>query len=137
MKILAIHDGHNASAAVLIDGRIVVAVQEERLNNSKNFFGWPEEAIRNSLKNAGCKTEDIDFVAMAGNHTARPPANHSAGFYKTIFSGRFAGKFAGLFIKCPFYKLFKIKIKEERIKQVRNMGINCPVAFIEHPLCHA
>jgi len=136
MKILAIHDGHNASAAVLIDGRIVAAVQEERLKNSKNYFGWPEEAIR-TLKSAGCKTEDIDFVAMAGNHTARPPTNNSVGFYKTIFSGRFAGKLAGLFIKSPFYKLYKNKIKEIRINQIRNMDINCPVEFIEHHLCHA
>jgi carbamoyltransferase len=37
MKILSIHDGHNASACLLIDGEIKYAIQEERLIREKNF----------------------------------------------------------------------------------------------------
>ena len=36
MNILAIHDGHNASACHLRDGEIKLALQEERLAREKN-----------------------------------------------------------------------------------------------------
>jgi hypothetical protein len=36
MRVLGIHDGHNASAVLLEDGKISYAVQEERLNRIKN-----------------------------------------------------------------------------------------------------
>jgi len=43
MKILGVHDGHNASIALLEDGEITFAIQEERLTDVKNYFGFPNE----------------------------------------------------------------------------------------------
>ena len=40
-RILGIHDGHNAAAALLIQGRVVAALQEERLTRVKNQGGIP------------------------------------------------------------------------------------------------
>ena len=45
MIILGIHAGHNAAAALMIDGRIVGMVQEERLTKRKNQTGFPKLAI--------------------------------------------------------------------------------------------
>mgnify|MGYP006425449613 FL=1 len=36
MKILGIHDGHNASVCLMIDGKIEYLVQEERIVKEKN-----------------------------------------------------------------------------------------------------
>jgi carbamoyltransferase len=38
MKILGIHDGHNASVALLTDGKIEFALEEERLTRIKHHL---------------------------------------------------------------------------------------------------
>ena len=50
MYLLGIHDGHNASAALMKDGEILDAIQEERFNKIKNFGGFPENSISYILK---------------------------------------------------------------------------------------
>ncbi len=49
MKFLTIHCGHNSSAALMIDGRIVGAVQEERFACRKNQVAFPVQSIRHLL----------------------------------------------------------------------------------------
>lgn len=50
MRILGIHDGHNASACLLEDGRVRYVFQEERLTNLKNYVGFPVRSIRRILE---------------------------------------------------------------------------------------
>jgi carbamoyltransferase len=66
MKILGIHDGHNAAACLLEDGRIRVAVQEERLRREKNYAGFPSRAIRFMLDECRLALDDIDCFAIVG-----------------------------------------------------------------------
>lgn len=66
MKILGIHDGHNASACLLIDGNIRFAVQEERLRREKNYAGFPSKSIELALGESGLELEDIDYFAIVG-----------------------------------------------------------------------
>jgi carbamoyltransferase len=57
--------GHDASAAILIDGKIIAAAEEERFirdKHAKNKF--PYEAAKFCLKQAGIKAEDVDIVAF-------------------------------------------------------------------------
>ena len=65
MKILGIYDGHLSTASLLIDGRIVAIMSEERLTRKKNQGGAPLGAIRWVLDYAGLKGGDIDAVALA------------------------------------------------------------------------
>ncbi len=72
MNILGINAYHgNASAAVVCDGRLVAAVEEERFNRVKYAAGFPAAAIRYCLKEAGLKLEEIDHVAVPRNPLAR------------------------------------------------------------------
>src|ERR1700732_2237823 len=72
MNILGINAYHgNASAAIVCDGRLVAAVEEERFNRVKYAAGFPAEAIRYCLKQAGLKLEEIDHVAVPRNPYAR------------------------------------------------------------------
>src|SRR6266481_1694559 len=65
INILGINAYHgNASAAVVSDGRLVAAVEEERFNRVKYAAGFPAAAIRYCLKEAGLKLEEIDHVAV-------------------------------------------------------------------------
>jgi carbamoyltransferase len=67
LKVLGIHDGHGASAALIESGRIIAAVQEERLARVKNRGGFPEFAIEEVLRIGSAKLEEVDFFCFAGN----------------------------------------------------------------------
>ncbi len=72
MNILGINAYHgNAAAAVVCDGTLVAAVEEERFNRVKYAAGFPAQAIRYCLKAAGLKLEEIDHVAVPRNPYAR------------------------------------------------------------------
>jgi carbamoyltransferase len=72
MNILGINAYHgNASAALVCDGRLVAAVEEERFNRVKYAAGFPAAAIRYCLKEAGITLSDIDHVAVPRNPYAR------------------------------------------------------------------
>jgi len=72
MNILGINAYHgNASAAIVCDGRLIAAVEEERFNRVKYAAGFPAQAIRYCLQEAGLKLEEIDHVAVPRNPYAR------------------------------------------------------------------
>ncbi|MGB8662771.1 MAG: carbamoyltransferase [Candidatus Acidiferrum sp.] len=72
MNILGINAYHgNASAAIVCDGRLVAAVEEERFNRVKYSAGFPAQAIRYCLREAGLDLEDIDRVAVPRNPYTR------------------------------------------------------------------
>src|SRR6476646_9280380 len=72
MNILGINAYHgNASAAIVCDGKLVAAVEEERFNRVKYAAGFPAAAIRYCLKEAGLTLAEIDHVAVPRNPYAR------------------------------------------------------------------
>jgi carbamoyltransferase len=72
MNILGINAYHgNASAAIVCDGCLIAAVEEERFNRVKYAAGFPAQAIRYCLKEAGLKLAEIDHVAVPRNPYAR------------------------------------------------------------------
>ena len=72
MHILGINAYHgNASAALVSDGRLVAAVEEERFNRVKYAAGFPSAAIRYCLDVAGIKLSEVDHVAIPRNPWAR------------------------------------------------------------------
>src|SRR5215510_655126 len=72
MNILGINAYHgNASAALVCDGKLVAAVEEERFNRVKYAAGFPAAAIRYCLKEAGITLANLDHVAVPRNPYAR------------------------------------------------------------------
>ena len=72
MNILGINAYHgNASAALVCDGKLIAAVEEERFNRVKYAAGFPAAAIRYCLKEAGITISDIDHVAVPRDPYAR------------------------------------------------------------------
>src|SRR5258708_37777329 len=61
----------NASAAIVCDGLLIAAVEEERFNRVKDAAGFPAQAIRYCLKEAGLTLADIHHVAVPRNPYAR------------------------------------------------------------------
>ena len=65
MRILGVSAFYHDSAAALVeDGRIVAAAQEERFSRKKHDSGFPKNAIAFCLERAECKLADVDFVAF-------------------------------------------------------------------------
>lgn len=72
MYILGINAYHgNASAAIVCDGRLVAAVEEERFNRVKYAAGFPAAAIRYCLAEAGIMLHEVDHIAIPRNPWAR------------------------------------------------------------------
>ncbi len=78
MKILGLNAYHgDASAALLIDGRLAYAIEEERLNRRKHCAGFPTLAARACLELAGVRPGELDHIAVS-----RDPRVHLA--YKAL-----------------------------------------------------
>jgi carbamoyltransferase len=55
---------HDSAAALVVDGQIVAAAQEERFTRIKHDPGFPGRAIAYCLEEAGLRAEDLDYVAF-------------------------------------------------------------------------
>ncbi len=73
MTVLGINAYHgDSSAAIVRDGKLVAAVEEERFRRIKHWAGLPTEAIKFCLEEAGLKFSDLEHVAINLN----PRVNH-------------------------------------------------------------
>ncbi len=71
MRILGINAYHgDSSASIVIDGKLIAAVEEERFTRIKHWAGLPVTAIRYCLKEAHLNINDIDFIAINRNPRA-------------------------------------------------------------------
>src|SRR6516164_578264 len=65
MRILAISAFyHDSAAALLVDGRIAAAAQEERFTRKKHDHRFPAYAIAWCLREGGLAPADLDFVGF-------------------------------------------------------------------------
>jgi carbamoyltransferase len=79
--ILGINAYHGDSSAALIkDGLLVAAVEEERFTRIKHWAGFPEQSIRYCLKEGGINVNELDHVAVSFD----PKANLSSKFLFTL-----------------------------------------------------
>src|SRR5271156_1338918 len=72
MIILGINAYHaNAAAAIVVDGQLIAAIEEERLNRVKYAAGLPVRAIQFCLDQAGVKLTEVDHIAIPRDPWAR------------------------------------------------------------------
>jgi len=55
---------HDSAAAIIEDGRIIAAAQEERFSRVKHDAGFPSAAVSYCLDEAGCDLDEVDVVAF-------------------------------------------------------------------------
>src|SRR5258705_6439388 len=71
MYILGINAYHgDAAAAIIRDGHLIAAVEEERFNRIKHCAGFPARSIEYCLKAAGIALEDVAHVGISRNPSA-------------------------------------------------------------------
>ena len=90
MFILGINAFHGgASAAILKDGQLLAAVEDERFRREKYWAGFPSQSIKFCLEQAGISAYDLDHVAIS-----RDPSAHIA--QKALFALRKRPSFAAI-----------------------------------------
>lgn len=71
MIILGLNAFHaDSSAAILRDGKLIAAAEEERFCRIKHWAGFPNAAIKYCLNEAGLKLSDVDHVAFNQRNSA-------------------------------------------------------------------
>lgn len=66
MNILGINAYHgDAAAALVVDGQLVAAVAEERLNRQKHCAGFPKLAVEYCLGEAGLRLKDVHHIGVS------------------------------------------------------------------------
>jgi len=66
VAVLGINAYHgDASAALVVDGRLVAAVEEERLNRNKHCAGFPTLAVRECLRLGGIRPTELQHAAIS------------------------------------------------------------------------
>jgi carbamoyltransferase len=151
MKILGIADSHDAGAAIIEDGIIIAAVNEERLNRIKLCWGFPHDAIKEVCRIAKIQPHDIDVIAIATKYSqfsscAKDPEEAAQMLDAERNFIASTSKVLGPFFRTSIWKEMQKKIlylrggeRQSAIKKIlkEQYGFTCPVEFVEHHLSHA
>ena len=129
MKILGISSFYHDSAAALInEGKLIAAAQEERFTRLKHDNSFPQNAINYCLMQAGIEANDLDYIAYY-----EKPFLKFERIMETYLS--FAPKGYRMFLKAiPLWLKRKLWIKS----LIRtNLDFNGTILFPEHHESHA
>ncbi len=135
MIILGINNMHDASAAIVIDGKVIAAAEEERFTRVKHTRGFPKNAIAFCLAYAGIKISDVDLICaswkpwvlrvritQAVKSVLKSPALFMAKASRGV--GQMKGEWAELF---KIRSLFEEHFGKGKYK----------IEFVDHHLSHA
>lgn len=153
MIILGITDSITSGAAIVIDGKIVTAINEERLNRSKMSMGFPRLSIEKVFEEAGVTPEEVDIVAVATNHLFWRSECLPYTDYFRENRGEMRDSFLGLgatfsaiagnsqLARSGYYKIKSVLTRNRRtnIRKILadDYHINAPVKFVDHHVSHA
>ena len=126
---------HDSAAALIIDGKIIAAAQEERFSRKKHDSGYPFHAIEYVLKEANLKLSEVDFITFY-----EKPFLKFERLLETYVA--FAPKgFKSFCMSMPLWlgeKLFQKKVIFNQLKKHdKNFNDINKIYFSEHHFSHA
>ncbi|HVA82070.1 MAG TPA: carbamoyltransferase C-terminal domain-containing protein [Candidatus Binataceae bacterium] len=126
MLIIGLNAYHgDASAAAIVDGRLVAAAEEERFTRVKHAAGFPANALRYVLDAVGASPREIDLIAVARDPWARI-------LHKALYAVRMPARTAGrLGVQGRF-----ATIGAEAGRALGAPGASFEVRRVEHHLAH-
>ena len=133
-KILGLNSGGpNTAAVLLVDGKIVYAVEEERLTREKQTRRFPSNAIKAILEFSSMELEDLDAVAINWN----PAINLEAPNVPQNQRARYMGE---IYSQIPYHLMsLKSDNLSSRSQQTLHFLDNSKIDihYIEHRMSHA
>jgi len=123
---------HDSAAALLCDGEIVAAAQEERFTRKKHDAGFPVNAVRYCLAQGGLQNGSLDAVAFY-----EKPVTKFARILETYFGVAPKG-LRSFVMALPMWAKKKLWIPMEIESQLAKAGVtlNEPIYFPEHHESH-
>ncbi|MEL7049850.1 MAG: carbamoyltransferase N-terminal domain-containing protein, partial [Pseudomonadota bacterium] len=137
MRILGISAYyHDSAAALLVDGSVVAAAQEERFSRVKHDAAFPKHAIAYCLKEAGLTLDDVDHIAFF-----EKPLIKFERLLETYLAMAPSG-FSSFRVAMPVWIKDKLFQKANLTKSLLEIGsdkasIEGKLLFGEHHLSHA
>ena len=119
---------HDASAALLKDGVIVAAAQEERFTRKKHDFSFPINSIKYCLESQGIKIEDISYIGFYEKPYLK---------FERVLSQHlemFPHSFKTFLNSMPSWLNEKLRVVRKIKKE---LGYKGDILFMEHHLAHA
>lgn len=121
---------HDSAAALVVDGEIVAAAQEERFTRKKHDPGFPENAIAYCLKEGGLRAEDLAYIVFYD----KPLAKFDR-LLETYLAYAPSG-FRSFRLAMPLW--LKDKLHMRRTLRTRfHTARNTPIVFTDHHESHA
>jgi carbamoyltransferase len=152
MRILGIGTGGDSGAAIVDDGRILAAVNEERLCRWKLVEGFPRRSIRDVMAQSATDARGVDRVMVAAtSDVLKDELEPFDGWFQGHPRGvsaavkRAAGKLSGLrdpfgLLERGYYALLEPGFARRRRRVVEilreEFELRCPIQFVDHHLCH-
>ena len=86
MKILGLNINHaDTSACIIVNDKIVAAIEEERFVRIKHYAGFPKNSIDFCLSTSNLKLSEIDFITV--NYSSSANLKQKISFtLKNLFS---------------------------------------------------
>jgi len=126
---------HDSAAALLKDGEVIAAAQEERFNRKKHYAGYPQHAIAYCLKEAGVEMGDLHYVAFYDK-----PLRKFERLLKTYMAFAPNG-FSSFKVAAPIWFGDKLFQKENILKKLSEAAPQIAwgekLFFVEHHFSHA
>jgi len=126
---------HDSAAAIIVDGKIIAAAQEERFTRKKHDASYPKNAINYALKESGLKLNEVDHVVFY-----EKPFLKFERLLETYIGFSPSG-FKSFSMSMPLWlseKLFQKKMLFDALKeQDNNFNDIKKINFSEHHLSHA
>ena len=130
--ILGLNAYHgDAAAALVVDGKLVAAAEEERFNRVKHVAGFPSLAAAWCLRDAGLEPRDLDHVAVGRN----PRANAAAKVVRTLRHARNL-----TYIRQRFENAARVRDVAAELARALNVEpdvLRARVHHVEHHVAHA
>ena len=126
---------HDSSAAIIIDGKIVAAAQEERFSRIRHDLSFPFQAINFCLNFAQTKVKDLDFVVFY-----EKPFLKFERLLETYigFAPKGFGSFKASMPSWVKDKLFQKKIIKKNLETISLSKFDeSKILFTEHHISHA
>ncbi|HWB10161.1 MAG TPA: carbamoyltransferase [Pirellulales bacterium] len=121
---------HDSAAAIVVDGHVVAAAQEERFSRKRHDPGFPAQAVAYCLKEAGLASDELDYVAFYDK-----PFTKFERLLETYLAYAPAG-FRSFSLAIPVWLKEKLNMRRT-IRRALGKRCGAKLVFVDHHESHA
>ena len=146
MVVLGVCDSQDSGACLFLDGRLVAAVNEERLNRHKLWGGVPLQSIAECLRLGGVEAKDVEQVVVGTQATPNVIARAFRDVHQPLrkWNGQFRYVLNAFITYQTLARQLRAPLAMEAAvarailaRDLREEGIAAKVTTVDHHLAHA